>query len=103
MIHYTSFISIISVAVIYTFLLNKLLIRNIALHEEHVRNIEIPDNVLIYEEENEKVVFTNIEEDLIKHIKNLESDEEKTIPRHGVYKFTIKKEGYNKKIIGIPL
>lgn len=90
-------------AVIYTFLLNKLLIRNIALHEENIRNIEIPDNVLIYEEKNEKVVFTNIEEDLIKHIKNLESDEEKAIPRHGVYKFTIKKEGDNKRIIGIPL
>tara|TARA_E500000178_G_C16725859_1_gene619296 strand:- start:176 stop:487 length:312 start_codon:yes stop_codon:yes gene_type:complete len=103
MIYYTSYISILLVAVVYTFLLNKLIIRNTALNYENIKSIDIPEHVLVYEEENKKITFTNIEEDLIKHVEILESDEEKTIPRHGIYKFIVKKDGERKNIVGIPI
>ena len=102
MIKYFTYASMLSVAIIYTLMLNILLKRNHVFDNATEEIIDVPDKVLVYIEENDELSYKNFDEDILKHVKNVEKNEEKTIPRHGIYKFTISEKDGKKTIIGIP-
>ena len=103
--YYLTCTTFIVVSIVYTLFLNILLKRNNILlkkdvTENYIQNI--PDKVLIYIKNKEDEVFTNIEKDVQKYMDNIEEECEKTIPRHGVYTFSVTSTMDKKIILGVP-
>ena len=106
MIKYLGLGAIISVAIVYTLLTNILLRRNILVTESIDKDDEdtndVPDKVLVYKEQSGEITFKNFDDDLLKYIIDVKNEEEKLIPRHGIYKFTVSQIEEKKHIMGIP-
>lgn len=102
---YLTCTTFIVVSIVYTLFLNILLKRNNILLKKDVTENDIqniPDKVLIYIKNKEDEVFTNIEKDVQKYMDNIEEECEKTIPRHGVYTFSVTSTMDKKIILGVP-
>tara|TARA_Y100000991_G_C21876948_1_gene307727 strand:+ start:180 stop:500 length:321 start_codon:yes stop_codon:yes gene_type:complete len=102
---YLTCTTFIVVSIVYTLFLNILLKRNNILLKRDVTENDIqdiPDKVLLYIKNKEEEVFTNIEKDVQKYMEDIEEECEKTIPRHGVYTFSVTSTMDKKIIIGVP-
>lgn len=99
---YIFYIPFVLTAILYTFFTQKLLFLNqVFLKETHDIN-NIPEKVIVYTTEKNEKTFTNVDDDIEEIIKDLDKKQKISIPRHGVYMFTVNIEGDKKTILGIP-
>jgi cell division protein FtsN len=103
--NYVTCTTLIIVSIIYTYFLNNLLKRNIILLKKDVTENDlsnVPDKVLLYIKNKEGNVTTNFDKDVEKYFEDIEDEQEKTIPRHGVYTFSVTNTDNKKIIVGVP-
>ena len=102
--NYITCTTFIVVSIIYTYFLNNLLKRNNILKKNVTENElkNVPDKVLLYIKNKEGKVTINFDKDVEKHVEDVEDEQEKTIPRHGVYTFSVTNTDDKKIIVGVP-
>ena len=103
--NYITCTTFIVVSIIYTFFLNNLLKRNNILKKNVTENElkNVPDKVLLYiKNKEEGKVTINFDKDVEKYVEDVEDEQEKTIPRHGVYTFSVTDTEDKKIIVGVP-
>lgn len=103
--NYLTCTTFILVSIVYTLFLNNLLKRNNILLKKDVTENDlsnVPDKVLLYIKNKQGKVTINFEKDVEKHIQDVEDEQEKTIPRHGVYTFSVTNTDDKKIIVGVP-
>ena len=103
--NYLTCTTFIVVSIVYTIFLNILLKRNNILLKKDVTENDlnnVPDKVLLYVKNENGEVTINFDKDVEKHVENVEDEQEKTIPRHGVYTFSVTKTNDKKIIVGVP-
>ncbi len=102
--NYITCTTFIVVSIIYTYFLNNLLKRNNILKKNVTENElkNVPDKVLLYIKNKEGKVTINFDKDVEKHVEDVEDEQEKTIPRHGVYTFSVTNTDDKKIVVGVP-
>jgi len=103
--NYLTCTTFILVSIVYTLFLNNLLKRNNILLKKDVTENDlsnVPDKVLLYIKNKQGNVTINFDKDVEKHIQDVEDEQEKTIPRHGVYTFSVTNTDDKKIIVGVP-
>ena len=102
MIRYFTICSLIGIVIFYQMLISTL-VNRYEIFENGIDDINsLPDKVLVYTEENDKVVFSNFDNDVLKLIKKAKDGEEITIPRHGIYTIHVTEKDDKLTIMGIP-
>lgn len=103
--NYLTCTTFIVVSIVYTIFLNILLKRNNILLKKDVTENDlenVPDKVLLYVKDENGKITKNFDKDVEKHVENIEDEQEKTIPSHGVYTFSVTETGDKKIIVGVP-